>query len=247
MDTLPIKLNFFKRAEQFFELRALDKQYNKIMKIWENELKIKKTNPEYSPKFTFPTWNVEKKILFWTYLYHKHLGTPLNEDCFKMESQFLGDWKTDIVEATLAGGTQILQNLEAHGFAKIQTISPVFHQTLINSDGLLAGSILYNNYRSIEKSFSDDEYKWPLLVPIKHKMIGHYMLYAAAWMIILFSMCFISFQVISTLGLLSSIRDWFTSISSQWHIVFDIFLMLPPILLIVGSLLIMIGRKKVIK
>lgn len=243
MDTLPIKLNFFKRAEQFLELRRLDKQYKKMMKEWEELIKNTNANPDYNPSFTFPTWNIEKKILYWTFLHHKHLGTPLNETCFERESSFINDWKSDIVETTLAGGTQILQNLEAHGFAKITQMES-FHQTLINSDGLLAGSILFNSYKFIPKSYSKDEYKWLLLVPIKHKMLGYYMLYTAAWMIILFSMSFISFQVMSTLGLLSSIKDWLAILPQQWHIGFDIFLMLPPILLIIGSLLIIISGKR---
>jgi len=241
MDTLPIKLNFFKRVEQFFELRRLDKLYELQMSEWEE--KLSNAKPDEHVQFTFPTWNVERKILYWTYFHHKHLGTHITTGFFDHNASYLSDWKTDFLEVGLTGSKQVLQNLIAHGFADDVTMPQSETSIVINSDGLLAGSILYNNYEFISRAYARDQYSWQLLSPVVHKMIGYYMLYSAAWLVIIYSISFVSFQVISTLGLLSQIKNWLVDLPQGWKVAIDELFLLPPQLLIFGAALILIGKK----
>lgn len=73
MEFPSIKLNIFKKLEYFLVLEKLNDQFNAQFKI----LLGSDTDNNGKLLGTFPTWEVEKKILFWTYAYHKHLGTPL--------------------------------------------------------------------------------------------------------------------------------------------------------------------------
>ena len=59
---LPFSLHFIKKVEAYQVLKKLDKK---------SRLQIKDFDG------TIPTWEVEKKILTWTYQGHKHLGTPV--------------------------------------------------------------------------------------------------------------------------------------------------------------------------
>lgn len=77
MNLPSIKLNIFKKLEYFLVLKKLNDQFDaqfKILLISKNE----------KGKYTgnFPTWECEKKILFWTYGFHKHLGSPILADDF---------------------------------------------------------------------------------------------------------------------------------------------------------------------
>ena len=73
MEFPSIKLNIFRKLEYFLVLEKLNDQFNAQFKI------LLGSDKDNRGKLlgTFPTWEVEKKILFWTYAYHKHLGTPL--------------------------------------------------------------------------------------------------------------------------------------------------------------------------
>jgi len=77
MDILPIKLNFFRQAERFREIRAIDKQYYQQM----NDCIKRESNEEVD--IAWPLWNLEKKILEWTYIGHKHLGSFVTSDKLK--------------------------------------------------------------------------------------------------------------------------------------------------------------------
>ena len=60
---LPFSLHFIKKVEAFQTLKKLDKKFCLQINNFDG---------------TIPTWEVEKKILIWTYQGHKHLGSPIN-------------------------------------------------------------------------------------------------------------------------------------------------------------------------
>lgn len=59
---IPFALRFLKKVELFQVLKKLDAQF---------KIQLKKDDG------VVPLWEVEKKILFWAYTNHKHLGSPL--------------------------------------------------------------------------------------------------------------------------------------------------------------------------
>lgn len=108
----PLQLKFFKKLEFFQTLNRLDQQFNRMHT---DSVNVK------------PTWELEKKLLRWTYLGHKHLGTPLDPERYdKSRAQHDTKVKQDIesIGATIeefASGrnTYALQNLVARGFATL--------------------------------------------------------------------------------------------------------------------------------
>lgn len=241
MDSLPIKLNFFKRIEQYFELRKLDTLYKLQMREWEE--KVNKAKEGESIKFTFPTWNVEKKILNWSYFHHKHLGTPLSTEQFNPDAPYLVDWNTDRLEVGLVGPEQVLKNLVAHGFADDISIPQAGVRIKINSDGLLAASILDNNYRFVDVSYGKDTYKWKLLISKKVKHVGFILLYSAAWSLVFFSLLLFSWQVISAIGGGNMVKDWFENLQYFFKVLVSLLALLPLFLFIFGALLIVIRKR----
>lgn len=240
MNTLPIQLNFFRRAEQFLELIRLDKQYSQMMEEWDVEIRNRR-NPDYQRRgFTFPTWNVEKKILYWTYLHHKHLATPLQVGHFDID-QYLTDWKTDRAETELCGKRQILENLEAHGFAKY-VYDPSQRQVTITSSGLLAGSLLFNAYNFQQKKYGGENH-WKELIPLFHKKVGYYLMYFSAWLLIFISIAFISSQFLSTVGLLDELKIYLNGIVAI-KISLIVVSVLPFALLLFGILFVQFPSKE---
>lgn len=192
---------------------------------------------QWIPGKVFPTWNVERKILYWTYLNHKHLGTPLTESSFEPAEPYLTNWKTDYTEVSLVGVRQILENLVAHGFAKdVSNIGQ--KEVLINSDGLLAGSLLSQNYHFFSKEI--DHHNTIFLKPSINSSFGFNLLAIAAWSIILLSMLFLSFQLLLLSGLIDKVKNWISSLPSFWESFLVYLFFLPPVLLIVGIVFIVI-------
>lgn len=72
-----IKLNIFRKLEYFLILKKLNEQFDAQFEIL---LTSKNDKEEYLGNF--PTWECEKKILFWTYVFHKHLGSPISINDF---------------------------------------------------------------------------------------------------------------------------------------------------------------------
>lgn len=64
--SLPFQLNFFRKIEIYQDLKELDNDFYKALK---DTLQRKSA--------VYPTWYLEKKILYWIYTKHKHQGSPL--------------------------------------------------------------------------------------------------------------------------------------------------------------------------
>lgn len=150
MEFPSIKLNIFKKLEYFLEMGELNQKFDSQFKIlinrkWDNERK----------KFegTYPSWEIEKKIIFWTYASHKHLGRPIKEDHFK--DMFISD-----NEYKKIGAEKIFENLELNGFGtkevkKNKKNEPSKVLFFINSKGLTYGELLWYLYKPKEYKFKD--------------------------------------------------------------------------------------------
>lgn len=235
MDVLPIKLNFFKRAEQFLELRSLDKQYNLQIKKYDSKT-AENQLPDSDVSINWPSWNVEKKILQWSYLNHKHLGSPIKVANLNTP-KFQSDINTNNEEIKYVGANNILENLVAHGFADNHHLSGV----VLNQNGLLAGSLISVIYKLEEKKMTKDLI-CKELIPIKYKELGFYFMYYSAWIIIFESILFLALQLISAIGLLDDLKLLFPKEILFYPIIFLI--LLPVILLLLGIFLISFPRIK---
>ncbi|MFA6304190.1 MAG: hypothetical protein WCV73_03680 [Patescibacteria group bacterium] len=70
---LPFSLRFLKKIELFQVLKKLDKQFKRQLEINNG---------------TVPLWMGEKKFLYWSYLQHKHLGSPIMIDAIRSKKSY---------------------------------------------------------------------------------------------------------------------------------------------------------------
>lgn len=69
---IPFTLQLLQELFEYQTIRKLDKQFKNHLDT------LSATNT------TLPLWEVEKKILLWTYTHHKHLGSPLLSEHFDL-------------------------------------------------------------------------------------------------------------------------------------------------------------------
>ena len=72
----PLGIIFLKKAELYNLVKRLDEQ---------SALDKKNENKEKNENKAPNTWPVERNILEWTYLHHKHLGTPITAEFFEID------------------------------------------------------------------------------------------------------------------------------------------------------------------
>lgn len=142
MDTLPFKINFFKQLEIFQEVIRLDKQFDLQLIQWKDGTSEKNGLSE-KININYPTWELEKKVLLWTALNHKHLGSPL-KTTHLLNQEFQKDIHASKTELSFAGKEEILRNLVARGFATWD------NGALINKEGFNYGLFIWSLYK-IEK------------------------------------------------------------------------------------------------
>lgn len=131
----PITSKFFKKIELYQELVFQDRLFKKSLK-----------DPDQTHQ-TKSTWEVEKKVLYWTRWGHKHLGSPLVTNRFKTDYD-LQDMKLTQKEAEVAGIRELMQNLVQRGFAKyVDEQKREDAGILISDKGLLAGALVYEIYK----------------------------------------------------------------------------------------------------
>lgn len=141
MEFPSIKLNIFKKLEYFLELREFNRKFNSQFK------NLKSSGwKDKEEKFVgaYPSWEIEKKILFWTYIFHEHLGRPITAGHFK--GMFISD-----AEYGKIGVKKIFENLEINGFGKKEVKKDKDNkekvQFFINSKGLTYGELLWYLYK----------------------------------------------------------------------------------------------------
>jgi hypothetical protein len=152
LDNLPIAglsvtSSFFKKIEIYQEIVAL----NKAFRINLRQLTDGSKN----------TWEIEKKVLFWTRLGHKHLGSALHAEEFTNESKRLKELHLteSEVEDKSGGGQYWLRNLAQRGFAYAEKdrSGSDGRGIIISQKGLLVGRVLNDIYKV--KPITDQRYK----------------------------------------------------------------------------------------
>lgn len=131
----PITSNFFKKIELHQELFFQDRLFKQSLK-----------DPDLT-HHTNSTWEVEKKVLYWTRWGHKHLGSPIVRQRFKQDRD-LRDLKMSAKEARVAGIDKTLRNLVQRGYAKYEDPDKKEISGILFSDrGLLMGAVVYETYK----------------------------------------------------------------------------------------------------
>lgn len=253
MSTLPFKINFFKQVEDFFLLRQLDKQYDLMIdKYFSNKENKKEMNRSLEEKgkrgfnLNWPSWEVEKKILRWTFLNHKHLSSPITKKMLKVDNpfvqtEFLKDINTNVSEIISIGENHIIGNLIVRGFADSCKDSS---GCIINQKGLSIGLLISNSYKfAKDKMISKKEpIYYQRLIAQKHKIFGHWLLYIASLFIITYSIFFLCLNIINMIGVLDDIKLFFNFLSFLNLYIF-IFFLIPVIFFLVSLVLILIPSK----
>ncbi len=195
-NNFPFKINFLKQTERFQVIEQLDQQFEKMLEDWRKGA-FKKEGLSEKLNINYPTWEIEKKILLWTALHHKHLGSPV-----KTSHLGTGDFRKDIhaseAEIEFAGKENVLKNLVARGFASWNEGS------LISKEGLELGLLIAELYKFIPANSIEGEgkeYRDEKLVFKPFKYWGYKLLYYTSLLVIFFSLFLLSFTFINQLGI----------------------------------------------
>lgn len=242
MENIPIQLNFFRTAEVYAELRELDAQYDRMMKDTVKSDEYLKGLPSSVLSINLPTWNIEKKLMRWSILKHKHLGSPITVSHLK-ERDFQKDIYSSNEEISFVGAKHVIENMVAHGYAEYSNNN--VDGILINQKGLFAGSIIARVYN--EKIIKVDRtYGYSNLVPLTIQKCGYWLLYATAWAILFEMMAIVSMQLLSLAGLIDNAKILF-GWAKELDELMVVLCFLPLILLSVGIGLILMPSRNYMK
>ncbi|MBP8591070.1 hypothetical protein KBI33_01215 [Candidatus Shapirobacteria bacterium] len=190
MDKLPFSLNFFKQIECFQEIERLDKQFDEMLLEWKKG-GYKKGGISESININYPTWEIEKKILFWASREHKHLGSPITTTHLSDES-FQKDIHCTETELEFAGKEEVLKNLTSRGLASWQ------NGAVVSQKGLDYGLVIADLYE-IKKDENikrgETEYREELLVKRKIRWFGYKLIYFSALTLIFSSLIFLGLEI----------------------------------------------------
>lgn len=133
--TLPFTLKFFKKIELFQDLQILNGVFERA---------VRRRDEVHETK---STWEVEKKVLYWSWWGHMHLGSPLVVRRFQNEED-LKDLKITRKEAEVAGIREFMRNLVERGFARYESPNEKESSGIIlTRKGRLMGEVIYEVYR----------------------------------------------------------------------------------------------------
>lgn len=144
-----IKLNLFRKLEYFLVILDLNRKFNYQFKILLDQEK------DIAGRYVgnFSTWEFEKKILFWTYAFHKHLGSPLYIKDFEEDSENnrLRDILLTENEAINSGIKETFENLIQKGLAEekkniLEESNIKKNGILITEKGMAFGELIWNIY-----------------------------------------------------------------------------------------------------
>lgn len=131
----PLGVTFFKKVELYQKISDLDQQTKKM-----------------STKGGIESfWPLEKKVLAWAHVGHKHLGSPIRTDDFSQGSSDnkLADFEIEAEEVKDINLTRLLDNFIAHGFATeilegrlYSGRTPNENLMYLSREGMMVGEIL---------------------------------------------------------------------------------------------------------
>ncbi|MFH0968954.1 MAG: hypothetical protein V1804_00400 [Patescibacteria group bacterium] len=261
MEFPSIKLNIFKKLEYFLILKELNNQFDVQFNALKNRKWLEKEN-KYEG--TYPTWEAEKKVLFWTYAFHKRLKCGIRDKHF--DDMFIKNREKEILD----NRSGILGNLEMRGFAGCQEKEDKSEKIYrISKEGLAFGELLWYLYIPIDIDKDNFEIKilkkyYKLCEAIrkirngknnfklyfevyetKHRLnrlsFGWLILYLqlfSYYSFIIYGIAFFSFEFIKLIGLLDDMQKGFSWLNhSPFSFSYLIFIILLPFIIFTLSLI----------
>jgi len=236
MELPSVKLNIFKKLEYFLVLKKLNKQFEAQFEILKKELNEGKNLDDLNN----PSWEVEKKVLFWSYAYHKHLTSSLKSKLFYTDEKFRKDIFISDEEvlklSCLRGDTEInhlffMENLVARGFAKKVTRPEDYKypEYTITKNGLAFGELLWYLYLPERGNLGVDYY-------LKRKL-GYWILQLQLFSVMafmIFAASFLVLEILEKTGLIDNLIDW---LHFPFLDIIAVFLICFPLLVFIISLI----------
>lgn len=215
MDLPSVKLNIFKKLEYFQILKEFNRQFDIQFNLVINR-HWKEKDQRYEG--AYPSWEMEKKILFWSYMYHKHLKSGIGREQFS-------DMYISRKERLSVGIKKIFENLEMHGFRetkeKQENGDPVF---FFNKEGLSFGELLWYLYKikKYKRNASEKPKKYGEVYKTDYRLNrlspGYFILQMQVLSLFLFMMYvagILTFEVLSRIGLLDNLKNIFLGFFTQ--------------------------------
>lgn len=208
-----IQLNVFKKLEYFLILKRLDKQFDSQLSA------LKSRDFDYAKwrfkNSVYPVWEIEKKVLFWTYGGHKFLGHNIKESHLN-EGMLISEQEYKNV-----GVENIFGNLEQRKFGKIKEYEDkkdkkIKKCIITTPEGLSFGELIWFLYKSKEYKFSNkqipdnyaDIYKTNYILK---KSLGWYILQAelvSIYILIVYAVGFFTLEILNFVGLLDNLKSY---------------------------------------
>lgn len=212
-----IQLNVFKKLGYFLILKRLDKQFD-------SQLSALKSRDFDCAKWRFknsayPVWEIEKKVLFWTYGGHKFLGHNIKESHLN-ESMLISEQEYKNV-----GIENVFGNLEQRKFGKTGNNKT---ECTITPEGLSFGELIWFLYKSKEYQFSNKQIpdNYTDIYKTKHilkKSLGWYILQAelfSIYILIVYAVGSFTLEILNLVGLLDNFRNYIKLLSiPSWTII----------------------------
>jgi len=233
MELPSVKLNIFKKLEYFQILKEYNKQFDSQFERLRNQ-KWLEDRKIYSG--AYPSWEIEKKILFWSYLYHKFLKRSINRDSLK------GIWISR-EERLSIGVEKIFENLEMRGFGEKggDSDNPTF---TFSKEGLSFGELLWYSYKikkykrknSLKPNSYCEVYKTNY--KLSRKSLGYLILQMQVLSLLSFMVytaSFLTFEILNIVGLLDNFKVYIKNYANSNYLVFLI--MFPLVLFLISFLM----------
>jgi len=256
MNLPSIKLNVFKRLEYFLILKKLDKQFDgqfSILKsrVWNKEKrefgKFEEEKQGEHSRSVYPTWEVEKKVLFWTYPFHKLLKHEIRDKHFE-------DILVTEREKEVSGGiSSIFGNLEMRSFGDCS------NGYKISEDGLAFGELLWflcepiEGDSKIEEDGNAKRYNYFQVYQTNYKLeispYGYWIFQLQLlcyYLLLVYGIAFFSLEFIKIVGLLDNLQrsfDWILKIPS---IIINLTILSPFIIFTLSLVAYFIYEKKIV-
>ncbi|MFA6474759.1 MAG: hypothetical protein WCV88_00995 [Patescibacteria group bacterium] len=198
--------NLFKRLNFFQKIKDLDEQCQ--------------IQEEQHSSNAAPTWQLEKKILYWTYLGHKRLGSPLKSKVHFENPNFAAEDHSKLVDFLITSGEinaikgrgkTTLNNLEQKGFCEKtdgpKECGPDEMCYIITKDGLEMGAALWE-FCTIN---GDNNLKlhW-------RYRFGYFLMLLSIYLIYIFAVCLLIFEVLQKINMQSHLALLSNSIASRF-------------------------------
>ncbi|MFA5995573.1 MAG: hypothetical protein WCW27_01280 [Patescibacteria group bacterium] len=183
----------------------------------------------------YPTWQIEKKILYWSYLGHKHLFHPIkSETALVLGSPFarFEQWliKHDELQSLHIKREWVFMNLVERGFAR-HVPNDKEYQCVLTKEGHAVGAILWDatKFKITDKGVYILTVKCRYKIAYKLLLLSVYILYTLIGSVVVL-------EALNLMGLLDEAKNLFSFLPNTiWSIV--VFLLLMNVITFFVSLL----------